>query len=77
MILVFDANEVSFLNPTTVTSSGVTNAHGFSQQHTGLHCVVFGLLQDVTRPKAQFKPTLHEKSVVDWGASRGQHILVS
>ena len=31
------------------------------QQHTGLHCAVYILQQEVTRPKARFKPALLKK----------------
>ena len=46
----------------------VTNAHGPSPQLTACRSQ-HGVLQpqqDVTRPKAWFKPTLAEKSVVNW-----------
>ena len=51
--------------------TGVTNARGPSLDR------VFGLQQEVTRPKARFKPTLPEKFEVDKGAIRCQHILLS
>ena len=47
----------------------VTNAHGPSQ-HAGLHHAVWQLQQEVTRPKASFKPTSAEKSRVDGGANQ-------
>ena len=83
----FDSRSVFYnppLQPTCLLLGSPMIIHGAlwiiphpSQQHADLQHGIIKLQQDVTRPKAQFKPTLHEKSVVDWGASRGQHILVS
>ena len=52
--------------------TGVTNDHGpsSSQQHSGRQHAVFWLYQEVTRPKARFKPTSPEKSGVDGGANQ-------
>ena len=55
----------------------VTKAHYRSQQLAGLQYVVLQLQQEVTRPKARFKSTATEKSGVNRGAIRCQHILVS
>ena len=44
---------------------------------TGLQCAVWWPQQEVTRPKARFKPTSSKKSVVDGGAFSCQHVLVS
>ena len=41
-----------------------------SQQHADLHHAVWQLQQEVTRPKARFKPTSPEKSGVDGGANQ-------
>ena len=41
-----------------------------SQQHAGLHHAVWQLQQEVTRPKARFKPTSPKKSEVDGGADQ-------
>ena len=59
--------------------NGVTNAYGphSSQQHAVLHHAVKQLQQEVTRPKARFKPTLPEKSGVMGKQIRCQHFLVS
>ena len=43
------------------------------QQHAGLQHAVLQPQQEVTRPKARFKPTSLEKSGVDGGAIRCQH----
>ena len=48
-----------------------------SQRHAGPQNSVLGLQQEVTRQKARFKPTLPDKSGVDGGAIRCQHVLVS
>ena len=54
-------NRSCFLNPTPtlMVFTGVSNAHGPSpsQQHAGLQHAFFCLYQEVTRPKARFKPT--------------------
>ena len=52
--------------------TGVNNPHepSPSQQHAGLHHAVWQLQQEVTRPRARFKPTLPEKSGVDGGANQ-------
>ena len=47
-----------------------------SLQHAGLQHTVWWLQQEVTRPKARFKPTSSKKYGVDGGAIRCQHILV-
>ena len=57
--------------PTQKVFRGVTNPRGLSPQHTGLQHAVFRLQQEVTRPKAKFKPTLPEKSEVDVGSNQG------
>ena len=41
-----------------------------SQQHSGLRHAVWRLQQEVTRPKARFKPTSPKKSGVDEGANQ-------
>ena len=41
-----------------------------SQQHAGLNYAVLQLQQEVTRPKARFKPTSPKKSGVDGGANQ-------
>ena len=46
------------------------------QQHVGLHHAVSQLEQEVTRPKARFKPISPKKSAADRIAIRCQHILV-
>ena len=63
---------------TLMAFTGVTNSHGphLSQQHAGLQHAVWQQQQEVTRPKARFKPFLPEKSGVDWGAIMCKHILV-
>ena len=55
--------------------TGVTNA----PQPTACRSPTCSLeqQQEVTRPKARFKPTLPTKSGVDGGANSCQHILVS
>ena len=40
------------------------------KQHAGLHHSVWKLEQEVTRPKARFKPTFAKKSGVDGGANQ-------
>ena len=50
---------------------------GPGQQYAGLYHTVWELQQEVTMPKASFKSTLPEKSGVDGGAIKCQHILVS
>ena len=47
-----------------------------SQQHAGLHHAVWQQQQEVTRPKARFKPTSPEKSGGMGEQIRCQHILV-
>ena len=41
-----------------------------NQQHAGLHHAVWQLQQEVTKPKARFKPTSPEKSGVNGGANQ-------
>ena len=45
-----------------------------SQQHTGLQHAIMHPQEEVTRPKAKFKPNLPEKSEVDGGAIGYQQI---
>ena len=47
------------------------------QQHAGLQHKALQPQQEVTRPKARFKPTLPKKSGVDGGAMMCHHIFVS
>ena len=58
---------------------GVTNAYGPSPEPTSCRPPTYSLttVQEVTRPKTRFKPTLLKKSEVDGEANRYQHILVS
>ena len=47
-----------------------------SQQHAGLHNAVWRPEEEVTRPKARFKPTSPNSSGVDGGANQvHQNIL--
>ena len=48
-----------------------------SQQHASLYHAVLQLQQEVTRPKARFKPTLPKKSGADGGANQVPANLVS
>ena len=48
-----------------------------SQLHAGLQHAALLAQHKVTRPKARFKPTSPEKSGLDEGEIRFQHILVS
>ena len=55
--------------------TGVTNADGPSRQPTDLQHAVLRKQQEVTMPEARFEPTSPEKSRVDGGAIRCQHIV--
>ena len=45
------------------------------QQHAGLHNAVLQLPQEVTKPKARFKPASPKKSGVDGGANHNNDCL--
>ena len=64
--------DLLFINPPTLTafprSPLLMDLHP-SQQHAGLHHAVWKPQQEVTRAKARFKHTLHEKSGVQSSAN--------
>ena len=63
-----DNNQIRFNNWTDMSPHSHPNGY-YRQQHVGPQHEACQLQQEVTRPKARFKPTLTEKSGVDGGAT--------